>query len=62
MDREAWWAAVCGVAESDTTEPLTQVAANGTISFFCMAEWYSVVCVYIIYIYTHIFFYPSICW
>ena len=62
MDREAWWAAVCGVAESDTTEPLTQVAANGTISFFCMAEWYSVVCVYIIYICTHIFFYPSICW
>ena len=33
MDREAWWATVCGVAESDMTEQLTLSRTRWKLGF-----------------------------
>ena len=45
MDRGAWWATVCGVAQSDTTEAIQQqqqqqVILGITISFFNLLGFY----------------------
>ena len=40
MDRGAWWATVRGVAESDTTEPLTQHSNRADIRTHpCLGGW-----------------------
>ena len=53
VDRKAWGAAVHGVTQSRTQLKQVSSSSKGSLSFFFMAELYSIVCIY------HLIFIPS---